>query len=171
MVPDFEVCSLLTIPVADATGSPCNKTALHCTMPIQVTCPHCSKTISAADRFAGRTASCPSCRKPIEIPAAEAEIEVPDFGAPQSIDVGGAKIDIAPAAPPASPYTSPRTATSGDRGELQRVKIVGIRLPFMDVLILMLQSFAVGVVLSFIIWIALFLFAVMLGLGMYGITP
>ncbi len=50
-------------------------------MPIQVTCPHCSKTINAPDKFAGKTANCPGCKKPIQIPISEQDFVAPDFGA------------------------------------------------------------------------------------------
>ncbi len=128
-------------------------------MSIQVTCPHCSKTINAPDKFAGKSANCPGCKNAIQIPSADDDFEVPDFGATETVDVGPARIDLAPAGPKSSPYVSPRSASSPDRGELQRVKIVGIRIPFMDVMILVLQMYAVGFVLSLV---AFFIFGALM---------
>lgn len=53
-------------------------------MPIQVTCRHCLKRFQVSDKFAGKTGPCPSCKKPIEIPAADQEVVIhaPSDGAP-----------------------------------------------------------------------------------------
>ena len=134
-------------------------------MPIQVTCPHCSKTISAPDKFAGRNATCPACKNPIEIPSPDDEIEVPDFSQPQTVAVGPAKVEVAPAAPPTSPYAPSGVASTGDHRELQRVKIVGIRLPFMDVLVLVVQAWIIGFVLTVVLWIVMLMFVAAMGLS------
>jgi hypothetical protein len=45
-------------------------------MSILVVCPGCRKRFQVGDQFAGRTGSCPSCKKPITIPTAEQEVKV-----------------------------------------------------------------------------------------------
>ena len=54
-------------------------------MPIQVTCPGCLKRFQVADKFAGKTGPCPSCSKPITIPAKSDEVVIhaPDDGGPK----------------------------------------------------------------------------------------
>jgi hypothetical protein len=138
-------------------------------MPIQVTCPHCAKTISAPEKFAGKMASCPACKNPIQVPAADDDMSVPDFSQPQTVEVGPAKVAVEPVAKPASPYASPKSSASSDRSEPQRVKIVGIRVPFVDVLILTLQSFAVG----FVIWIVVMIIFTLLAaaIGPFPMMP
>ena len=45
-------------------------------MPIQVTCRNCLKRFQVSDKFAGKTGPCPSCKKPIQIPAADEEVVI-----------------------------------------------------------------------------------------------
>jgi hypothetical protein len=53
-------------------------------MPIQVTCPGCLKRFQVNEKFAGKTGPCPSCSKPITIPAKSDEVVIhaPDAGGP-----------------------------------------------------------------------------------------
>jgi hypothetical protein len=41
-------------------------------MPIPFTCPHCGKSMTVDDKFAGQTGPCAGCQQPITIPAAPA---------------------------------------------------------------------------------------------------
>ena len=45
-------------------------------MSIQVTCPGCLKRFQVNDKFAGKTGPCPSCSKPIKIPAKSDEVVI-----------------------------------------------------------------------------------------------
>jgi DNA-directed RNA polymerase subunit RPC12/RpoP len=42
---------------------------------IKFNCTHCGKNVTAQDHFAGKRAKCPGCKKPIQIPAAEDDVE------------------------------------------------------------------------------------------------
>jgi len=42
---------------------------------IELTCGECGKTLRVADKYAGRRASCPACRAPVDIPAKDDELE------------------------------------------------------------------------------------------------
>jgi hypothetical protein len=42
---------------------------------IKFNCTHCGKNVTAQDQFAGKRAKCPGCKKPIQIPAAEDDVE------------------------------------------------------------------------------------------------
>jgi prepilin-type processing-associated H-X9-DG protein len=43
-------------------------------MPISYSCPHCGKSFSVADQFAGQTGPCAACGKPITIPLAKGNV-------------------------------------------------------------------------------------------------
>lgn len=47
-------------------------------MPIQVTCPSCSRSFNAPDGAAGKRAKCPKCGSPIDIPAPAPKEEIFD---------------------------------------------------------------------------------------------
>lgn len=45
-------------------------------MPVQFSCKACKKKFKAADKFAGKTIPCPSCKNPILVPASPPEVQV-----------------------------------------------------------------------------------------------
>lgn len=47
-------------------------------------CPHCKHHIRCDDRYAGRAVACPKCKKPFQMPAAEAAAEL--LGNPELAD-------------------------------------------------------------------------------------
>ena len=58
-------------------------------MPIAYSCPHCGKSFSVADQFAGQTGPCAACGKPIAIPlASKGSIAAPAVAA--GVGAGGA---------------------------------------------------------------------------------
>jgi predicted Zn finger-like uncharacterized protein len=38
-------------------------------MPLSATCPNCASSFKADDRYAGKTARCPKCQTPFQVPA------------------------------------------------------------------------------------------------------
>ena len=55
-------------------------------MPIEFTCPHCKRSASVPDQYAGRSGPCVTCGGPITIPAA-----APGTGSPQAETPGASR--------------------------------------------------------------------------------
>jgi len=70
-------------------------------MPIKVTC-QCGKSFAAKDELAGKTVKCPSCQKPLRIPAAN-QPAAPAATAPKK-----------PASKPAAPQPAPKQTSDTD---------------------------------------------------------
>jgi type II secretory pathway pseudopilin PulG len=68
-------------------------------MPIAYSCPHCGKSFSVADQFAGQTGPCAACGKPITIPlatkgASAAPVVAAGVGAGAAIMIGLAVVGV-----------------------------------------------------------------------------
>ena len=53
-------------------------------MPVQFSCNACKKKFKAADKFAGKTIPCPSCKVPLIVPALQAGSIPPEIAPPQA---------------------------------------------------------------------------------------
>ena len=53
-------------------------------MPVQFTCKSCNKKFKAADKFAGKTIPCPSCKVPLIVPALPAGSVLLEMPPPQA---------------------------------------------------------------------------------------
>jgi hypothetical protein len=151
-------------------------------MTIRFECSQCGVAIKAPNHRGGAKLPCPKCGTQLVVPAAApttdeaaqfaslmAELESDKDEAPLpppavATEPVATSIDVESDATTTPPASSPVTHESAGK---QQVRIVDIKLPFASVFRLALQFWAVGLVLSLVLWGLFILMAIVLrALGM-----